>query len=95
MVEIRLKEWEELCGTLKSLEKDDFSVSIHIGDCHLVFNSESSEGKTINEKLDGVMIGSRLSILKTDIIEKPIIIKVDKLEQDPTPLLRASGLLRK
>jgi len=86
--EIRLKEWEEIIGIFKGVEKDNFRVSVLFGDLKLIFNLESPETKILKETLDGVMIGNKISILKTDISEKPIFVRVDKTGQDtPSPLI--------
>jgi hypothetical protein len=86
--EIRLKEWEEIIGIFKGVEKDNFRVSVLFDDLKLIFNLESPETKILKETLDGVMIGNKISILKADISEKPIFVRVDKTGQDtPAPLI--------
>jgi hypothetical protein len=49
---------------------------------------ESYDGKLLKEKLNRVKIGNKISILRTDIPEKPILVRVDKMRENTSaPLI--------
>lgn len=84
MVEIRLYEWEEIIGTFRGVVKEEFSISIRIEDSQLVLHSDSVEAKMAEEQLNGVLIGMKIALLRTDIPEKPLLIRING-SAGPTP----------
>jgi hypothetical protein len=76
---ILLREWEEIQGIFRGLVEEKNLVFIQFDDSQLVFSSEALDGEIAKNKLNGRLIGNRISILRTDISEKPIIIRVDKI----------------
>lgn len=75
--EIRLREWEELIGTFRGIVKKEFGISICIEDSKLVLHPDSVEATMAEEQLDGVHMGTKIALLRTDIPEKPILIRID------------------
>ena len=69
-------------GIFEGIVEEDPYVLIRLDNIQLIFDLESTEAKILKEKLDEVMIGLKISILRTDISEKPILVRVDKLRED-------------
>jgi hypothetical protein len=72
---IRLKEWDELVGTFEGLEKDDFTLLVHFEGFHFILNSMSHEAEIIEKLLSSNLIGRKIALLRTDLIEKPFIVR--------------------
>ena len=75
---IYLSPYEEACGVFRGLEKDDYSVSVLFEDFQVAFNSDSTEAKIVEEALVEAIPGEKIAILRTDIPEKPIIVRIDQ-----------------
>lgn len=69
-----LTPWMEITGELQGISKDDHCIYVGIDDKVLVFQKDSDEALHIQEKLNDGLIGRFISILRTDILEKPILI---------------------
>jgi hypothetical protein len=76
--EIRLQEWEEIVGTFRGIVKEEFRLSILIDNSCMVFNDESTEAQIVEEKLNRTKSGEKIAILRTDIPEKPLVIRKDE-----------------
>lgn len=77
--EVRLRSWEELQGTLTRLEANDYEISA-IFTCTrnivmaITFSKDSKEA-TILEKALNNLLGQRITILRTDNPQQPIIVR--------------------
>jgi len=80
-----LKEWEEVQGRFKGITEEDSRIYVHLADFELIFNLESQEAENLKKKLVGVKYGSRISLLKTDLPKKPILIQLDKRAKGAFP----------
>ncbi|MBK5190960.1 MAG: hypothetical protein JJE19_05655 [Methanosarcinales archaeon] len=81
---IYLSPYEEACGVFRGLEKDDYSVSVLFEDFQVAFNSDSTEAKIVEEALVEAIPGEKIAILRTDIPEKPIIVRISKESCPPS-----------
>lgn len=77
--EIQLRPWEEICGTLIGLEQDDFKISAVLSQTHnkvveIAFFKGSQEAIVLTQCLNS-LLGRKITILKTDRPQQPIIIK--------------------
>ena len=72
----RLDFWEEACGSLDDLEGVDGSLIAKIGKSQIIL--PSSLEQNLRE-----LIGQRITILRTDIPEKPYLFRL--LDLEPTP----------
>ena len=81
---IRLREWEEIVGTFKGIEKDDFSINIILKDFKVAFNSDSTEAKIVEEALVEAIPGEKIAVIRTDILDKPIIVRISKESCPPS-----------
>jgi hypothetical protein len=70
---IRLKEWEEIVGRFEGLEKDEFTLLVQFEEFHFILNSASHEAEIIEKLLSSNLIGRKIGLLRTDLIEKPFI----------------------
>jgi hypothetical protein len=73
--EIRLEAWQEVIGTFRGIAKEDFRTTVLLGNSRVIFYPESAEAKMIEEQLNGRLIGEKIAILRTDIPEKPVIVR--------------------
>jgi len=76
---IHLRCWEEVVGRFLGLERDDQWLIVKISYGILIFPVDSPEAQFLTEKLKGLS-GRRVGILRTDLVEKPIVVKV--MERD-------------
>ena len=74
--ETYLFPWFEAVGTYHGLSVNDCYVHLKISDKTLSFPTDSNEVKHLRDRLDDSLIGSKIGILKTDIREKPIRIRL-------------------
>jgi hypothetical protein len=70
---LRLRPWDEASGILQRIIEDEPIAILDFS--RLQIQISSGEMALIRKQLLQ-MIGKRISILKTDIIEKPIIMRV-------------------
>jgi hypothetical protein len=82
--EIRLEAWQEFVGIFRGIAKDEFRIAVLFNDSRVIFNPESHEAKIVEKRLNGGFIGQRIAILKTDISERPLLIRfeVDGREEE-------------
>ncbi len=69
----RLKPWEEACGTLRSVVEDYPYLTLDFGKFRVVFGSD--EASAIKNQLTEELIGKRISILRTDLPDKPALVR--------------------
>jgi hypothetical protein len=75
--EVKLRPWEEICGTLKGIENDPETITAIIActqnlDIALPYPKDTPEANTI-QNLDKYL-GQKIRILKTDNPQQPTII---------------------
>lgn len=68
-----LEPWEEAVGTLLSIVKDEPSLKLDFGKFQI--RLRSTESDYLKDQLNDGMIGKRISLLKTDIPAKPILMR--------------------
>ncbi len=71
-----MEPWEEIIGKVNGFSSDDIDVWLKIDDHVLSFIGDSTEASCIKEFLNEAFLGRVIAILKTDIPEKPIIIRL-------------------
>ncbi|UEC43439.1 MAG: hypothetical protein METHAR1v1_1400005 [Methanothrix sp.] len=71
---IRLKPWEEACGMLQSVVEEFPYLTLDFGKFRVVLGSD--EASNIKSRLTGELIGKRISVLRTDIPDKPALMRV-------------------
>jgi len=69
----RLSPWEEACGRLLGIAEDHPYLVLDFGKFRLILSS--TEVDSMREKLDEKMIGKRISVLRTDIPDQPILVR--------------------
>lgn len=69
---IHLKAWDEVVGTFRGLEKDEFTLLVQFEGFHFILNLASHEAEIV-EKLLNNKIGRKIGLLRTDLVEKPFI----------------------
>lgn len=74
---LRLAPWEEVVGELEKLEdKDTLRIRIKVVNFYtLEFEKNSDEARVLRGELAG-REGSLVRILKTDILEKPLMVRI-------------------
>lgn len=75
---LRLAPWEEACGVLQHVIDDEPLTFLDFGKFRVQLSS--TEIASIREQLKK-MIGRRISILKTDIHDEPILMRIVEDEQ--------------
>jgi hypothetical protein len=76
---IRLDDWEECVGELESIATDNGDLVLGLssnGDGELRYPENSREARIIRKHLQNVRGGTRVSILRTDMIDRPIFVKI-------------------
>jgi hypothetical protein len=71
---IRLNPWEEACGTLRSVVEDFPYLTLDFGKFRVVLGSD--EASAIKNLLTDELIGKRISVLRTDLPDKPALMRV-------------------
>lgn len=76
---VRLEKWEEIVGILKSFRVDGMNANVCLStntDVEIIFPSESVEAFILKNHLEKVKEGAAVAILRTDIPNKPIVVRV-------------------
>lgn len=73
---ISLTPWEELNGRLQRLQKDDDTLTVVLSTGTLVFDLELLERPTLQQLESEV--GANVSILRTDDLDQPIRVTVER-----------------
>jgi len=68
----------EIIGKLRSLSSDDQYICLEIDGKALRYRKDSVEGSYIQEKLKEGFIGKQITVLRTNMPEKPILINLGK-----------------
>lgn len=81
MLKVELGRWEEIIGNFLGFRKDEQWLQVNLAsEITLFFPVSGLEAKIIEEKLREVEAGKVVSILRTDLVEKPIIVRMPKEE---------------
>jgi len=75
---VKLDVYEEIQGEyieLKEGEYIELTLSIRGRSMTLRYHSDSKEGKILKDKVSDIEEGSKISILRTDLDERPICIR--------------------
>lgn len=70
---LRLGPWDEVCGVLQHVVEDDPFTILNLGWIRVQISS--TEVAAIKDRLERA-IGKRISILRTDIPEKPLLLRI-------------------
>jgi len=68
--------WEELVGIFESIEIDDLTFRVNLHNHQLVLTSDSKEARVLGAELTSKFEGMRVGLLRTDLPEKPILVRV-------------------
>ncbi|MFH0896898.1 MAG: hypothetical protein V1850_02470 [Candidatus Bathyarchaeota archaeon] len=71
-----LSVWSEVVGAFGGLSRDRAFTYVKIDGWLLTFHNESDEAIYVQERLDDNIIGRKIAILRTDILEKPILVRL-------------------
>jgi hypothetical protein len=69
----RLRPWEDACGRLIGIAEDYPYLVLDFGKFRVILGSK--EADSIREKVDEEMIGKRISVLRTDLPDKPLLVR--------------------
>ncbi len=69
----RLGTWEEASGLLLAVVEAYPYLTLDFGDLHVIIRSE--EANSIKGILDEKLIGKRISVLRTDLHDEPILVR--------------------
>lgn len=76
---IQLETWEEITGTLENVIISNDYIKVQINNLgktrKLNFSDTSTEYKILKKQLKDVKIGTEIGILRTNLHEKPIIVR--------------------
>ena len=70
-----LESWMEIIGTLHKISEDDYFLYLGIDNKVLEFRKGSKQTLCILNRLDDSWIGQNIAILRTDLPDKPILIR--------------------
>ena len=71
-----LEAWTEIVGTLLEISTDEYCLLLQINEKLIRFRKGSKEASYIQTNLNNKFLGRELSLLKTDLPEKPLIVKL-------------------
>lgn len=74
--QIRLALWAELIGPYGGFVIDGHYIRVRIDDNVVSFVIGSEEAILLQQILNDNMIGRKIGILKTDLIDKPVLIRL-------------------
>jgi hypothetical protein len=74
--QVHLPFWSEVIGTLNSFNVDNDALKLVIDDKMLSYPNNSEEAIYLQKKLDASLIGRRIEVLRTDIPDKPLLIRL-------------------
>ena len=73
---ISLSAWMEIIGKLCSLSIDDQYICLEIDEKTLSYRKNTKEASYIQEMLNESCVGRTIAVLKTDILEKQLRIRL-------------------
>ena len=71
-----LEPWMEIKGELRKISRDDSYLFVEIDGKTIAFRRDSTEASYIHDNLSNNSIGREIAILKTDLPEKPLVIRL-------------------
>lgn len=72
-----LKKWEEIIGKFRGINQDNGCLNIHMdGFSPLSYPLDSIESSILKKELEDVESGTKIGILRTDIKDKPIVVRL-------------------
>ena len=77
---VYLDAYEEVIGTLRGIEKDEFAISLIFDVFQVIFNLNSKEGELVEKTIDNGLIGEKIGLLRTDSKDNPLIFR--KIEDE-------------
>ena len=90
----RLSPWQEACGRLHSIVEDCPYKILDFGKFKVLL--DPTESAAIKDQLNEELIGTQISILRTDIPEKPVLLKAlspqNAIEEESDSLHSIGGL---
>lgn len=72
--EFYLMPWCEVVGIYSGLFTDDYYIYLTIDNKVLSFPKDSDEAIYLQERLDAKLVGRKISVLRTDIQKKPLLV---------------------
>lgn len=78
---IILSLWHEFVGGFGGLQIENNLTCIRIDDKVLAFHRNSREASYVRDKLNSISLGKQIAILKTDLRNKPFIIRTVSQER--------------
>jgi len=75
--EEHLRLWDEVLGVYQGVEITEFQATLLFRKLRISFPVHSPEAEIL-KKLGDSLLGKRIGILKTDLREKPLVIRVLK-----------------
>lgn len=73
-----LKVWTEIVGKLSRISCDDGFIHLIIDGKILSYSIHSEEAKHLLKAIDDCLLGKTIGILRTDLPDKPILIRLTK-----------------
>lgn len=73
---IHLGIWNEVVGSLRNIIITDNAIHLQVSRYVLSFTKDSAEANYILKMIDDGFTGKRIAILRTDISETPILIRL-------------------
>jgi hypothetical protein len=70
---LRLRPWDEACGVLQRIVENGPCILLELG--KLQVQISSTEFTSIQDQLKS-MIGKRISLLKTDMHDRPLLMRI-------------------
>jgi len=78
-VNLKLNPWDELSAAYKALDVDEDHITLTLTttpkDLQITYPKDSLEAQTLTEALKNTPAGTKIALLKTDIPEKPLVIR--------------------
>lgn len=74
-----LRAYEEAVGIYKGLDRGEFELVVLFDNFKVIFPSESMEADVLEKELNDDLIGQKITILRTDIPERPLLVSVPKM----------------
>lgn len=75
MKEVYLRLWDEVLGVYQGVEITEIQATLLLRKLRIRFPVHSPEAEIL-KKLDDSFLGKRIGILKTDVPNKPVVIRV-------------------
>ncbi len=77
--QVHLRLWEEIVGTCRSIDRNEYDISVTIDGLKIIFPRDSSEAKMLEKITDYGFLGQKVGILRTDLPRKPLLLRLVKI----------------